>query len=1682
MANISNSNSNSLVAGTTKADMITNSGTKVTINASSGDDTIDNQSSQVSINGGTDNDSINSSGSSVTIYGDTGADSIFSTGSNVSINAGTQDDYIIVNNGSTNITIEGNAGNDTIDNNGSQVTINGGTGNDSIDNSGNNVSINGNTGDDIININDSTQVTINVKDGNDTIVVSGSKTTFNVQNFGVGDKINFTYPVSNIASVNNGVVVGDVTITGLKLSKSTSKWTSDTGITTYSEAYPAGVTMDEDSIIYRAANEGTNLFTIGNVKSTSGLTVDTRYKNITVAAAALNKQNVTVNGDYILQLASDVAITTTKSGWIKNGSYSAYELGSTIEGYELDENATLISYSPAASGEIRLQLSGLNNEPTLNGDTVALSAEHFSANLSVMSNAGNYQFEINEGDYTGKTFSGSTGADTIRTFGASNISILGGAGKDYISNESESTNATINGGAGDDIIENSSSNATLEGGNDNDTINNNNSEYVKISGGNGNDVISNNSNDVTIAGGAGNDSIHNEGNNVIISGGTGDDTIESSGTNVRFQYSGGNDVIDGFDTTSTLQLSTGSITSAYSDAEYNVFFKVGDNTIEINDLAFLTDTVNIMDSVGKASTYKINALRGTTAADEILNYTGNISIQALGGNDTVDNRGSSVTISGGADNDSIYNRSDGANSFVLGDAGNDILKNDADNAMINGGAGNDSIDLNLGAKATVNTKDGNDTITVSDSVNSFHVENFGSGDKIQFNSTVSGLNSIINGVTTSNVTITGVSTSRTTPLWSFSNNVATYSEKYSAGVILSDDSKTLNYKAASTTNLFTVTGVTSTVGIDVVGTTAIVSKSALGKNTVSISDGYNLALGDDVSRPEEVPETWEIKDSVATYKGESTVAGYEVGENTINYVAGVAGKTLLKINDVTSEPTLDGSTFTFSAENLASAVSIVSNAGEYQFELSGDDYSGKTFSGNSAADSIYNEGGSNISISGGAGNDSIVNNYGAENVTINAGKGDDTLELNVQKTIVQYTSGDGDDLIKGDTGTNISIDLLSGTFGGTSSTEEDFILQIGKNNLTLQNAGEKLISLGTANKNYVWNGVSEVTIDAGASKTVIDNKGSYVTVNSGKGNDTVTLGAEESGNTFVYTTGSGKDVIYNFFDSDRIRLDDDSTLKKVSINKNDVVFKVTRGSITLKNAAKNNNNVILVNSDDEVISSDTYNTYGIIKEGSLIELSEKLKGTYTATDNISTIDGSNVKRKVRINANEDYSTELIGGKKNDTLKGSLSDDTLTGGKGSDVFVYTGGNDIITDYAKQDKISVSGTGLELEEYSIDDDKNLILSFGNSGNLTIAGGAGKAITFVEKGKKTTNFYETFGIFDKKKESVVLSGAESTLNTAKYSKLVTIDASNVNDYMDITGNSKANLIIASEFGGTLNGGRGKDTLVGREEIPDVFVYENKSGKDVIEKYGSSDKISLGSGVTIEDSKFKKDNAVIKFKSGSLTVNNAKDLEVTLTSADTEMDTIYSNGVFIDQVNSIAKVYGSYKGTINLDDYYTTTADATETKKKVTINGSAGNDIIFGGQKKDSLIGNEGDDYFSGGKGNDIISGGEGADSLWGGKGNDTLYGGDGDDTFIYQSGEGNDFIADYAAGDMLKILDKSGKKDAAFTSALDDDGTLTIKVKGGGKITMNNIVQAFVVNINGKDYLYGLNHDAQGDPTGK
>ena len=81
----------------------------------------------------------------------------------------------------------------------------------------------------------------------------------------------------------------------------------------------------------------------------------------------------------------------------------------------------------------------------------------------------------------------------------------------------------------------------------------------------------------------------------------------------------------------------------------------------------------------------------------------------------------------------------------------------------------------------------------------------------------------------------------------------------------------------------------------------------------------------------------------------------------------------------------------------------------------------------------------------------------------------------------------------------------------------------------------------------------------------------------------------------------------------------------------------------------------------------------------------------------------------------------------------------------------------------------------------------------------------------------------------------------------------------------------------------------------------------------------------------------------------------------------------------------------------------------KSDSLYGSAVDDFVYGDAGDDSLNGNAGNDTLYGGEGKDSFDGGQGDDTLIGGQGTDRLDGGPGNDTYIFNKGDGEDYIMD-------------------------------------------------------------------------
>ena len=1291
---------------------------------------------------------------------------------------------------------------------------------------------------------------------------------------------------------------------------------------------------------------------------------------------------------------------------------------------------------------------------------------------------------------------------------------------------SKGTSVTLNGNAGDDTLMTSGGYACVNGGDGADSIISE-GRYSEINGDAGNDFIQIKGNGSSVNGGTGTDTLLIDAANVTVDGGTNFDFLPVPdkiivGSNAEdlliknFEYA---------DTLDLSEYKIGELSAGkYQTNSLEIWSRTNHKTIAIledvtggtdnnilctgNDYLFtavsldwlLANTPTIANPYAtlKPSSVVNVPINGTVnnTVDNVIvcAQSGNNSINNTGyavvidggtGNDTIDNGGyynevyyngdsstisggegsdlitnyigRNVTIAGGVDNDSIYNYSDSVS--IYGGAGNDSICNsyDVEHVTINGGDGNDSIYNYEGSNVIISGGDGDDSIgnyysnnvsidggagddTFTNNANNTEI-NGGAGNNFISNK---GLNILIFTGDGNNTIVNG------------------------NGDIFDDDGSNVLIKSGTGSDSISNSGqkvfIVSNDGNDTILNSAGTVSIDAGDGNDSIENGgYNVSIN-----------AGDGDDSINNWRGPNVTIDCGKGND---YIVNTASKNI----------TITGGADNDSIRNYSSFVSIDGGDGD---------------------DSIYNDG-SYVTIDCGKGNDTLINNgYISHDVYY-------TYSYLSSNVLFKYSSGDGNDKIYGFRADSTLI--ISGATYSSVVIGNDMILTVGNNKITLDGAAtlssvhiDGTLTTSSANVGLTANGTVSNTIISGTSYAdSIKNTGNKVTINANADNDTI----NNAGSSVRIDAGAGSDRVYNnstdstgvfingnadddYIENGYYGIASDATIdggtgndtiwngeSRVSINGNagndsvysyapEVTISGGAGSDTLWNdwgqvvlfkyaEGDGNDTIQGFNASSTLQISGSEYSSAISGDDVIITVGDGsilLVGAKDMTINIETVEGADntiltldnkTSATVELKASEEIANaskrtkpiqltgnarnnELIGGNGNDTLDGAGGNNTLTSGKGKDTFIYNGGKDIITDYDKKDKID---TGSLAHEGFTVDGKDLIFNFGDGKALTLQDGVGEVINM----NSNSNVYTSDGILDGKKKEITLLDTVTTFDATSanvYSKAVTIDASAASNEISITGNKKKNYIVAGANGATLNGGKGNDTLVGGVGA-DIFVYENKSGKDVIKGFGDGDSISL-TGAEIKDAKVKGDNATIKFKGGALTINGTTEFSFMQDGAEKK----FSAGVFVEE--DTAKVYGSFKGSLKLADHDVANFNGSLGKKKLTITGDDSSNSLVGGKGKDSL------------------NGGAGADSLWGGKGNDTLLGGDGDDTFIFNAGGGKDIIADYTTGDMIKILDKKGG-DGSFTKATFKDDSLTLNVKGGGKVIVSGVNFSTVVNIN-------------------
>lgn len=1655
-------NERSKIDGGDDDDFIDSDGINSTLYGGAGNDTIKNQDGGFNsfIYGEGGNDFIEDNAGLAMIDAGDGNDTIINLDVASTILGGAGDDYIKSEFTGLEATvnyrgslIDGGDGNDSIDNMGKNATIYGGLGNDRINNEAENVTIIGGEGDDTIDnyYGNNVLFIYNDGDGNDVIWSFSENDTLQISN-GEGTYLRRTVIDDVVLTINDSFIVLDnaaslekINIEGKENSSSPDRnfiFGTDNNDSINKSIAGATITaLDGDDIIN---NYGENVSILGDAgddviynssissgsKINGGTGNDSIYNEGDSASISGSEGNDSIKNygnnatvfsgagtDSIWNRADSVIIDSgDDDDFIDNGSNNV-----TISGGKGDDFIDNCKYSRDYGQNIIFRYSEGDGNDLIEGFRA-------SNTILVEDGTGTYfkkrilddiVLTIGEGSITLKDAASLESINIIGTedpnSSGTNL-IFGTAGNDSI-NKSV-VGATINALEGDDTLENSIEKVAILGDAGNDWLHNSSiASESTLDGGDGNDSIQNYAEKILINGGAGNDSIYNlgrldyeygNGNDFTINGGTGDDTIVNRyGKNMFIEYTNGdgNDIINGFSSDSTLNISGSSYATKKSN--YDLIITVGDGSITLKGATTLP-ALNI-----------IGTLKGET--DTIpTDTTLPINSTILNGF-VISNSFNSTLINGSEQNDSIYNNS--RNITIQALDGNDTIHHHNDNfALLNGENGNDSIYSDNGYHVTISGGNGNDTINVYQTLISSI-----SGDKGDDIVSLSGNSpAIINGGEGND---------------SIYADSATHFYQYNSGdgndVIYGfNNHDTIQISGSNHTTLINENDVIVNIN----------------KGSIRLKDAKNKVFN---------------------------IIG--ANEEPINIIIGSSDKTYDFVQGTDGKDSVNNALYWYGTLNAGAGNDII-------YETSG-----------------------NISINGGAGNDSIhTTNY---DNTILGGTGDDTIWID-GRTLIRYSNGDGNDILIGWHETD-SIYLTNFDTYNASVKDEDVILKVSNGSITLKDTKSKVITItdkngnstykvfdgkstidaiynvqlnntvikGTEENNFIYNYGYKVTINAGNGNDTINEYRSDVvinagagndsiyaenddTINGGEGNDTIKLWRDEDRrevrhhNIIQYTSGDGNDVIYNYVGSgdswdDTIQIAASSYTTTTS--ENDVIIKIDKGSITLKNAK---NKVLNIN------------TVSAIPK--LITFTNETNSSVTLSTQTETVDASSRTKAIQIMGNK-LDNSIVGSKNNDTLYGDDGDDTLTGGKGKDIFVYAGGNDLITDYEKgKDKISLNSA--LISDFTVDN-KNLILASDDNTSLTINNAANKQISFLNGSKTTKIVFTSNASLDGSEKGATLTSSATEFSAANYSKVVTINAENVSSAVSITGNSKPNRIIAGNNGSTLNGGKGKDTLFGGNGT-DIFVYNNKSGNKIIQNYSSDDIISL-TGAQIADAYVKSNDVILKAGNKKLTVKDAANKDIIISEDGSTK--FFSDGIIYNQDKTSAILHSKFSSKFEkIFDDTVTEIDASDARKKLaltssnttgttiyggrgkdSLTGNSANDIIYGGKGNDSLYGNAGDDSLIGDKGNDKLFGGTGADSLWGGKGNDTLYGDDGSDTFLYSKGDGKDVIFNFSDDDLLQV---SGTFSAYYNI---NKNEVSFKVAStSNAITLKDFA-ASSFNVNGNSY---------------
>ena len=370
-------------------------------------------------------------------------------------------------------------------------------------------------------------------------------------------------------------------------------------------------------------------------------------------------------------------------------------------------------------------------------------------------------------------------------------------------------------------------------------------------------------------------------------------------------------------------------------------------------------------------------------------------------------------------------------------------------------------------------------------------------------------------------------------------------------------------------------------------------------------------------------------------------------------------------------------------------------------------------------------------------------------------------------------------------------------------------------------------------------------------------------------------------------------------------------------------------------------------------------------------------------------------------AGNDQDNTINGSSGNDILIGDKGNDNLSGGNGNDTYIWHLGNgfDRITDSSGNNIIQF-GEGITLEN----------LTFERSNKDDSTNGDDLYIFVNGDRNQGMNLYNFFGSSSYQNFTLKFTDGSTFIpkdngfDFALPEGQITLNGFNHNDIL--TGNSQDNTIKGGNGDDVLIGGKGNDALKG-ENGNDTYIWNIGDGFDYISDSSGNNIIQFGEGITLENLTFERSN-----KDDS---TNGDDLY------------IFVNG----DRNQGMNLYNFFGSTVYQNFSLKFADGSTFIPKDSGFNLALpeGQIVLDGYSYADTLTGNSQDNIINGSSGNDI---------LIGGRGNDTLKGGNDNDTYVWNFGDGFDYISDSSGNNIIEFGEGIALENLTFERSSENDST--------------------------------------------